>query len=623
MDPINGERSGETNGEPGSHAVGVDENVVDQNVVIDLNGDGHFEDATTSLDEADTATHSAAAAESMRAKRNAGRNKRKNEEEAFRKDRAALTEMLRLSKESMAESQRVLAELRTQMAEATRNASVVHATVAELQPSSSHTAPSVATSSASNPLETMQRDRDEQARRFELELEVHRLRLQLEADRDAQARREREQADAQQRRDREETELQRRKDALADEERRARERLAAECERADRRAHEAADAARNAPSTSAVSETRTTSSSHRVGKPPEYKKGQELEAWLARMSDYMANANITSTNERASTLAISLSQEAYQAVYAMNLSLDERTNGDLYVEALRRKFADRKTPEAYMSEFRACKQDSKEDAGAYLDRLVDLARKAYEQVFKEGAESARLAFVRPQFVEGLRRSKVREWVAIDETPTTIDALRVLALKKEHMSHVLDPPKANDQAKSNAARASNTDESDDESDTESNSSSKAKGHKRHNKAGAKPNRSSGTCAFCKNRGHSLKECRKLQAALGQSTDKPKQGANAAAPQPAPNKGSSTTCFRCGKAGHKANDCFSARNTAGEWLPDNGRRALTRTNSMNALVPAAAADEPKPAPANPAPQAGSHLNAARDVHAVVARPASRKW
>jgi hypothetical protein len=337
------------------------------------------------------------------------------------------------------------------------------------------------------------------------------------------------------------------------------------------------------------------------------------------MSDFMLNMRITAPHQRASTLSATLSPEAYAAVFAMNLTQAERTDGDLYVAALRRKFADRKTPEAYMADFRACKQDAKDDAGAYLDKLVDLARKAYAHIFKDGIdEAAQLAFVRPQFIEGLRRNKVREWVAVDKSATTLDALRTLALDHEHTSNVLDPPKpTNEQAKSNAARANDDDDS----------SNKANGRKRndkaHNKQGAKSNQSSATCQHCKNVGHTIKECRKLQAALGQQVDKPQKGAKAAPPQVAPNKGSTTTCYRCGKVGHKSTDCFSARNAAGEWLQDNGRRAPQRANSMVALVPDAAADEPKPAPAKPAPQAGSHLNAARDVHQAVARPAAKNW
>ena len=299
----------------------------------------------------------------------------------------------------------------------------------------------------------------------------------------------------------------------------------------------------------------------------------------------------------------------------MRLPKEEMQDGDKFVAALRRKFADRKTADAYMDEFQACKQDAKEDAGAFLDRLVTLAEKAYPNPFQEKNEASALRFVRSIYTNGLRRTKVREWLALDKSPTTIEQLRECALEKERLSHQLDPPKpSHDQAKSNAAEACDGADAD-----EAGSSDEGQGQKGKGRPASNVSKSSAKCTFCKNAGHTFDECRKRKAAQGQpatSGSGPKAGAAGQTRGAA----SGVTCFRCNKAGHRQADCFASRNAAGERLPDNGKRppgAMAAPTTYAAVAaPAAPAGAPATASTN---KPASHLNAAGGVSlAQAARP-----
>ena len=133
-----------------------------------------------------------------------------------------------------------------------------------------------------------------------------------------------------------------------------------------------------------------------------YKVGADILAWLARMQNYLRTAHINDRHEAASRLANGLSQDAYAAMF--NLDLPERVwnNFDLLVEQLKLKFGDQRTVAAYIADFRNSKQYPNEDAGTFLDRVAHTARKAFPTVFAGEENNAQRELIKHQFVEGLR-----------------------------------------------------------------------------------------------------------------------------------------------------------------------------------------------------------------------------
>lgn len=343
-------------------------------------------------------------------------------------------------------------------------------------------------------------------------------------------------------------------------------------------------------------------------KPPElFKPGpnSDIEAWLERVSVYMAAAGLTDRDDRALVLVAGLSQEAFTAMHRLHLPEAIWQDPRAFSDELIRKFGEQKTAVAYAMDYRAAKQEAKEDAGAFFDRVKHLSRKAFPAIFEARDEAGQLQLVKQQFVEGLRSKDVRRGL-VHSDDETLERLRASAVKFELAETVISG-RASEQPASHLAvdsKASSSSENANASD-KNGSGGKGKGKSGGNGAfksskPAAPGSSTGgtaQCQWCGKPGHTAAKCYRLR---GRGTA-PTAGASTGT---GPSRKDTRTCFRCGRVGHVRTDCTATTRADGSTIPP-----------ASAPKPEAAGDA---AASKHTEKPASHLNAGGDVHPRVARP-----
>ena len=318
--------------------------------------------------------------------------------------------------------------------------------------------------------------------------------------------------------------------------------------------------------------------------PEMYKIGADILAWLARMQNYLRTARINTQREAASRLANGLSQDAYAAMF--NLDLPERVwnSYDELVEQLKRKFGDQRTVAAYIADFRTTKQQPNEDAGTFLDRVAHTARKAFPTVFAGNEDDAQRELIKHQFVEGLRAKEVRRTLLFVPTET-LALLRELAVNLEKNELTIGPGTKQNQSQGEAFATVNS-QPQFRANSQVNRNSSAPhcdvcgkfGHKTENcrQLNSVPNapmqKERIICQICNRVGHTAQTCYQLpQNSHLKPGAKNTQNANAsiqktnATPQ---RNAQRNVCNRCGRTGHTANICWAPFTVEGAKLSFNG-------------------------------------------------------
>ena len=131
--------------------------------------------------------------------------------------------------------------------------------------------------------------------------------------------------------------------------------------------------------------------------PEQFKLGNDIEVWLMRMDCYMTAMGITNSAEMAMTLQTNLTTETHLHLVRLQLPSETWQSVNALRAALRLKFRDGRSAPSFIAEFRSCRQDAREDAGFYLDRLVYLASRGLT-VFNACDDSDKIAYVLQQFL---------------------------------------------------------------------------------------------------------------------------------------------------------------------------------------------------------------------------------
>jgi hypothetical protein len=336
-----------------------------------------------------------------------------------------------------------------------------------------------------------------------------------------------------------------------------------------------------------------------VKSPEPYKLGADIDAWLARAKTYAQAAGLDQPADRAVALASGLSQDAYTALYRSDLPSSTWQDPDDLEDAMRRCFDDQKTEAAWGEEYRSAKQDAKEGAGQFVDRVKYLARRAYSKVFATHNLEAQLQLVRAQVITGLRSKEVKRGL-LRGNFADIPELRDLAVQLEKDEIMIGTQPATSQAASHFSSekpgSSKHNSVDADSSAAQHQTKKAKGQKWH-KGQKKTNSSadqdgSGStvkCQLCGKVGHIATKCYSLKTAQ------------------------KTKCKRCGRLGHEDSACFREKHVDGSNLKPNGvvvpEWFTAKTTSTESATKPKNSDK-----------AESHLNVKGDVSAQ-ARPRTK--
>ncbi len=354
----------------------------------------------------------------------------------------------------------------------------------------------------------------------------------------------------------------------------------------------------------------------------------------------MQQIGITATAEQALTLATALSHDAYERLEQLRLPSSIWNDAEAFKRQLKLTFADLKTVDTYRYEFRTAKQQQKEDAGQFLDRVYHLAIKANEPLIGDSPVSSLpwlQASAQQQFCDGLR-SKTLRLLCLNNPQSSIADLRAYALRAELNENMVHgrPNSTNDQAKgsndtnqsqgkSNASQDSPSDDANAKPDSEGKRNRKG-GRNRQGDSADKGQKGAGasnaqngkgqqrSCEWCGGIGHVINDCR--------TKNRQRNGGNTQADGP--------PCVRCGRVGHLAARCWATRHSDGSPLSPNGvqpparykdfKRPADSNNSNNSN----AQDVQPPANVPEAPSAHglasyqTNLNATRDVAPVAPRP-----
>jgi hypothetical protein len=346
-----------------------------------------------------------------------------------------------------------------------------------------------------------------------------------------------------------------------------------------------------------VYETSRIDSAARVSiRAPElFEAGRNVRAWLQRLDHYFTAANIEDDVTQANTLASALSSDVRASLFKLHLSKETWNDPSSLKAVLIQQYDDRKTGQTYTSAFNSAQQGEQEGILAFFDRVYHLAVQAYPKLTeREDIEDVVSSLVQGQFIEGLRSDTIRYELLfhpIEEVQALKDRAYTLeqSEKAATLQGVTGPSTVESTETPNASfefrpcaelngraslkpvgpkppnaqyyHAANRNEA-------SSTNVNAKNVKCVNVIGRSQSRTTGMCAY------SQPESRTQCANAYSQSQSGTQCTNVYG-QPERRMRCRRTplvCYKCGKRGHIARECYSLRDVNGMWIK-------ARRQSMN--------------------------------------------